>query len=67
VQNNSDDIEPAWVGEVIARLEAAGYTVTCKYDGDGDNWKNKKYTVTKGIITYLLDGRAQELLRISIT
>lgn len=60
------DSEPVWVGEVLDRLYKAGYEVTIKYDGDGYNWKNKKYTVKKGINTYLLDGRAQELMRIAI-
>lgn len=58
--------EPAWVAEVIARLEAQGYTVTCTYDGDGSSWQNKLYTVTKdngsSVITYRQNVRAQQLL-----
>lgn len=60
------DDEPKWVSQVVQRLEAAGYTVTSRYDIDGFEWQNKMYTVIKGAITYMQDVRALYLLRIPI-
>lgn len=56
--------EPVWVQSAIQRLESLGYTVQCEYDVDGQSWQNKVYTVTKGTLTYLVRGRALQLLRI---
>lgn len=59
------DDAPVWVNSIIQRLEAAGFTVTSRYDIDGTEWQNMMYTVTKDGITYAQDVRAQGLLRIS--
>lgn len=58
--------EPTWVGQVLSRLAAQGYTVAISYDGDGYSWQNAQYTVTKEQITYAQNVRAQYLLRIPI-
>ena len=58
------EAEPIWIQSAIIRLQTQGYTVLCEYDADGNNWQNKVYTVTKDTLTYIVRGRAQELLKI---
>ena len=58
------EAEPIWIQSAINRLQALRYIVLCEYDVDGQSWQNKVYTVTKDTLTYIVRGRAQELLKL---